>query len=177
MLVPDTGVLITVRQQINFLWYNGINKIFNIVTYTVNATHIIPTLPNLPVTVSTLQICDAPRLHRDKQLEEFLIGEEHCRNFINQDLTFLQPSIIHEATTQEDSIPPESNLTEVPLKTSQEINQPQEEDSNPPHASLAELFYNTTRIANQPAPIQPVEPVIGLTPEEHAEEKRIMTSH
>ena len=119
----------------------------------------------MPVTISTLQIFDEPRLHRDKQLQEFLIGEERCHNFINQDLTFLQPSTLYQATTQEDSIPPESNLTEIPLNTSQEINQPQEEDSNPPHASLAELFYDTTRIANRPAPIQPVEPVIGLTPE------------
>ena len=61
---------------------------------------------------------------------------------------------------------PESNSTEVSFNTSQEINQPQEEDHNPPHASLAELFYDTTRIANRPAPIKPVEPVIGLTPEE-----------
>ena len=163
MLAPDTKVLITVRPQINFLRHNGIKEIFNVVTYTANAIHIIPTFPHLPVTISTLQISDAPRLHRDKQLEVFLIGEEHCHNFIDQDLTFLQPSTIEEATTQEDSIPPESNPTEVPLNTSQEINQPQEEDSNPPHASLAELFYNMTRIANRPAPIQPV---IGLIPEE-----------
>ena len=67
---------------------------------------------------------------------------------------------------QEDSIPSEPNSIEVPSNTSQETNQPQEEDSNPPQASLAELFYDSTRIANRPAPIQPVEPVIGLTPEE-----------
>ena len=95
MLAPDTEVLITVRPQISFLLHNCINKIFNVVTYTANATHIIPTFPNLPVTISTLQISDAPRLHGDKQLEEFLIGEEHCHNFINQDLTFLQPSTIN----------------------------------------------------------------------------------
>ena len=86
--------------------------------------------------------------------------------FINQDLTFLQPSTIYETTIQEDSILPEPNSTEVPSNTSQETNQPQEEDSNPPQASLAELFYKSTRIANRPAPIQPEEPVIGLTPEE-----------
>ena len=135
-------------------------------TYTANATHITPTFPNLAVNFSTLQISYAPRFHRDKQLEEVLIGEEHCCNFTNQDLTFLQLSTICEATTQEDSIPPESNPTEVSLNTSQEINQPQEEDSNPPHPSLAELFYDSTRIANRPTPIQPVEPVIGLTSEE-----------
>ena len=107
MLVPDTEVLITVRLQINFLQHNCINKIFNVVTFTANATHIIPIFPNLPVTVNTLHISDAPRLHRDQQLEEFLIGEECCHNFINQDLTFLQLSIVYKATTQEDSILPE----------------------------------------------------------------------
>ena len=75
-------------------------------TFTANATHIIPTFTNLPVTVNTLHISDAPRLHRDKHLEEFLIGEIHCCNFINQDLTFLQPSTICKATTQEDSVLP-----------------------------------------------------------------------
>ena len=154
---PDTDILITVRPQINFQQYNSINKNFNVGTYTANATHIIPTFPNLPVNISTLQISDAPRLHKDKQLEECLTGEECCHIFINQDLTFLQPSTIYEATTQEDSILSESNPTEVSLNTSQEINKPQEEDSNPPHPSLAELFYDSTRIANRPTPIQQVE--------------------
>ena len=66
-LVPDTEVLITVRPQITFLQYNCINEIFSIVTYAANATHIISTFPNLPVTISTLQISDAPILHGDKQ--------------------------------------------------------------------------------------------------------------
>ena len=135
-------------------------------TFTANTTHIIPTFTNLPVTVNTLQISDAPRLHRDKKFKEFLIGEICCCNFINQDLTFLQPSTIYETTTQEDSILSEPNPTEVPLNTSQETNQPQEEDSNLSQASPAELFYDRTRITNRPAPIQPVKPVVGLTPEE-----------
>ena len=163
---PDTEVLITVRPQITFLQHDCINEISNIVTFTANATHIIPTFTNLPVTVNTLHISDAPRLHRDKQLEEFLIGEICCRNFINQDLTFSQPSTIYEVTTQEDSILPESNPTEVPLNTSQEIIQPQEEDGNPSQASPAEVFYDSMRITNRPTPIQPVEQVVGLTPEE-----------
>ena len=133
--VPDTKVLITIRPQINFLWHNCINEIFNIVTFTANATHIIPTFTNLPVTVNTLQISDSPRLHRDKQLEEFLIGEIHCHNFINQDLTFLQPSTIYKTKTKEDTLLPEVNPTEVPLNASQETNQPQEEDSNLSQAS------------------------------------------
>ena len=65
-LVPDTEVLITVRPQNNFLWHNCIYEFFNVVTFTANTTDIIPTFPNLPVTVNTLHTCDAPRLHRDK---------------------------------------------------------------------------------------------------------------
>ena len=74
----------------------------------------------------------------------------------------MQPSTVYEATTQEDTTPQESNQTDVPLNTSQQFNQPQEEDNNPPHPSLAELFYDSTRSTS----IQPMEPVIGLTPEE-----------
>ena len=135
-------------------------------TYVANNTHIIPTFANLPVTISTLQISDSPILHRNKQLEEFLIGEECYHNFINQDLPFLQPLTVYKTTTLEDSIPPESNSTDLSLNTVQEINQPQEEGNNPPHSSLAELFHDSTRISNRPAPIQPVELVIGLTAEE-----------
>ena len=112
--MPDTEVLITVRSEISFLWHNYINDIFNIVTFTANTTHIIPIFTNLPITVNTLHISEAPRLYRDKQLEEFLKGEIHCHDFINQDLTFLQPSTIYETTIQEDSILPEPNPTEVP---------------------------------------------------------------
>ena len=54
ILAPGTEVFITVRPQINFLQHNCINQIFNVVTYTANATHITLTFLNLPVTVSTL---------------------------------------------------------------------------------------------------------------------------
>ena len=152
-LAPDTEVLIAVRPQINFLQHNCITEICNVVIFTANATHILPIFPNLPVTVNTLHISDAPRLHRDKQLEEFLIGEEHCHSFINQDLTFLQPSTVYEAPTQQNSILPGSNPTELPLNTSQQIDRPQEEDINPSQAYLAELFHDRTTITNRPAPI------------------------
>ena len=72
---PDIDVLLTVRPQITFLQQNGFDEIFSVVAYVANATHIIPTFANLPVTISTLQISEAPILHQDKQLEEFLIGE------------------------------------------------------------------------------------------------------
>ena len=167
---PDIDIILTVRPQITFLPQNHFDEIFSVVTYVANATHIIPTFPHLPVTISTLQISEVPILHHNKQLQEFLIGEEHCRNFINQDLTFLQPLTVYETTTLEDSISSESNSTEVSLNTDQEINQPQEESSNSTHSSLEELSNDSTRIANgpapikpvEPAPIQPVEPVIGL---------------
>ena len=81
--VTDIDALLTVRPQITFLQQNHFDEIFSIVTYIANVTHIIPTFPNLPVTISTLQISEAPILHSDKQLEEFLIGEECCHNFIN----------------------------------------------------------------------------------------------
>ena len=128
----------------------------------------------MQVTISTLQISDTPLLYRDKWLEEFLLGEECCHNFINQDLTFLQPSTVYEMTELDDSISLASDSTQVSVITVQENNQPQEEDSNSPHSSLTELSYDSTRIANtsapiqpvEPTPIQPVEPVIGLTTEE-----------
>ena len=138
---------------------------------------MIPTLTYLPVTVNTLHTSDSPRLHTDKQLEEFLIGEIRSCNFINQDLTFLQPPTIYETETKEDSMLPEPNPTEEPLNTSQETKQPQEGDSNPSQASPAELSYDKTRIPNRPAPIQPVEPVVGLTQRSNAGNKRILTSH
>ena len=101
-----------------------------------------PTFTNLPVTVNTLHISDSPRLNRDKQLEEFLIAEIHCRNFFNQDLTFLQPSTIYKTQTKEDRKLPEPNPTEVPLNTSQETNQPQEENSKL-HKLLQQKWFMT----------------------------------
>ena len=77
----------------------------------------------------------------------------------------------------DDNIPTASESTDVSVITIQENNQPQEEDSNSPHPSLIELSYDYTRTDNRPAPVQPVEPapiplvepVIGLTTEEHCQ--------
>ena len=57
---------------------------------------------NLPVYANIPCIYDPPKVQLDKQLEEFLRGEIHCQNFINQDLTFLQPSLIHASQPKED---------------------------------------------------------------------------
>ena len=86
---PDIDAFLTVRPQINFFQQNYLDEICSIMTYVANSTHVVPTLPNLLVTVGTLHISEAPILYWDQQLQEFLIGEECCRNFINQDLTFL----------------------------------------------------------------------------------------
>ena len=51
MFAPNTDLILTAKSQITFLQYNDIDKIFSVVTYVANATHIIPTLSNLPVTV------------------------------------------------------------------------------------------------------------------------------
>ena len=91
---PDIDAFLTVRSQIIFFQQNHFDEICSVVTYVANATHIVLTFPNLPVTVSTLQISETPILYQDQQLQEFLMGEEHCCNFINQDLTFLQPSTV-----------------------------------------------------------------------------------
>ena len=86
---PDIDAFLTVRPQIAFCQQNYFDEICSIVTYVANSTHVVPTLPNLPVTIGTLQISEAPILYWDQWLQEFLIGKECCHNFINQDLTFL----------------------------------------------------------------------------------------
>ena len=111
-------------------------------------------------------IYDLPKIQHDKQLGEFLRGEICCQNFINQDLTFLQPSGIYALQPKEDSISPEKNTIAVPPIATQENNSPQEQDANSLQVLPAEALYDRNRGNNTVAPIQPVEPVVGLTPEE-----------
>ena len=72
-------------------------------------TYISQNIINLPVYVNIPHIHEPPKIQQDKQLEEFLRGEICCQNFINQDLTFLQPSVIHASQPKEDSTLPERN--------------------------------------------------------------------
>ena len=174
---PDIDVFLTVRPQITFFQQNHFDEICSIVTYVAYATHTVSTLPTLPATVSTLHISEAPILYWDQQLQEFLIGEERCHNFINQDLTFLQPSTVYETTEMDDSISMALGLTDISVITVQENNQPQEEDSNSPPSSLTALSYDSTGTYYSPAPVQPVVPapiqpvetVTGLTIEEQCQ--------
>ena len=126
---------------------------------------------NLSVTVSTFHILDAPLLYQDQQLQEFLDSEERCYNFINQDLTFLQPSTVYEMTVSDDSLSTASDSTDALVITVKENNPSQEIDSNSSLTSVTALsddpvniVYTLTLIQPvEPAPIEPVEPVIGLT--------------
>ena len=87
-------------------------------------------------------IHDLSKLQEDKQLEKFLRGEICCQNFINQDLTFLQPSVIHASQPKEDSILPEKNTIAVPPIATHENNLSQEQDVNSPQVSSAEMLYD-----------------------------------
>ena len=74
-------------------------------------------LHNPPVTVITLQAYDTPILCRDQQLQEFLNREEHCRNLINQELSFLQPSIVYQTTDAEDNLSIASDASDESVLT------------------------------------------------------------
>ena len=69
---------------------------------------------------------------------------------------------------KEDSILPETITTEVPSIITQESNSNQELNATCSPASSVEVLYDRNRGNNRTAPIQPVEPVIGLTPEEQS---------
>ena len=107
-------------------------------------------------------------------MQEFLDEEEHCHNFINQDLTFLQPSAIYHTTDTEDNQSIASDSTDTSILTVIENDHSQEVDSTPAFTSataLPEDFvhtdYDHTPIQSVgPSSIQPVEPIIGLAEEE-----------
>ena len=56
--VPVIDAFVTVRPQIIFFQQNYFDEICHTVTYIANAIHPVPSLPNLPVTVSTLHISE-----------------------------------------------------------------------------------------------------------------------
>ena len=172
--MPAIDAFVTVRPQIIFFQQNYFDEICSTVTYVANAIQPVPSLLNLPVTVSTLYISEAPIVYQNQWLQEFLVGlvgEEHCCNFINQDLTFLQPSMVYEMTVSDDSLSTASDSTDASVITVQENNPSQEVDSNSSPTSLTVLSDDPVSLDNSPTPVQPVEPapiqlvepVIGLT--------------
>ena len=83
----------------------------------------------------------------------------------------MQPSAIYETKTRKDTILSEPDPAEASSTTSQETNQPQEKDSNHLPASPAEMLCDRSKHINRPAPIQPVQPVVGMAPEEQCRKK------
>ena len=112
--VPVTEVLRHIRPQSNFLWNSHIDEIPSIVTFAGNITHIVQDFINLPVNTSILYIFDSAKLQQNKPFQQFLRDKIYCQNFINQDLTFLQLSVLHVTQPKEDNILPEEITTEVP---------------------------------------------------------------
>ena len=108
------------------------------------------------------------------QLQEFLDEEECCCNFINQDLSFLEPPTIYHMTDANDDQSIASDSTDTSTHTVIENVQSLEVDSTPAFTSataLPEDFvctdYNHNPIQSvESLPIQLVEPVIRLTEEE-----------
>ena len=126
---PTIDAFLTIRPQIIFFQKYYFDEICSTVAYIANAIHPVPILPCLPVTVNTLHISEAPILYQDQWLREFLVGEEYCHNFFNQDLTFLQPSTVYEMTVLDDSLSTASDSTDASVITVQENNPSQEVDS------------------------------------------------
>ena len=69
------------------------------------------------------------------------------------------------------AILPEAATREVPPITPQENNSHQELNANSSQVSSVEVLYDRNRGNNRTAPIQPVEPVVGLTPEEQCKKE------
>ena len=85
-------------------------------------------------------------------MQEFLDEEECCHNFINQDLTFLQPSTIYQATDADDNQSIASDSTDASILTVIENDQCHEVDSTPAFTSettLPEDLYTLTTITPQ----------------------------
>ena len=107
-------------------------------------------------------------------MQEFLDSEECCHNFINQDLTFLQPSTVYKTTASNNSQSTASDSTDASIITFIEDNPSQKVASTSSFTSVTALsddLVNTdySHIPIQlvePASTQPVEPVSGLTTEE-----------
>ena len=72
-------------------------------------------------------------------MQEFLDREECCHNFINQDLTFLQPSTIYQTIDADDNQSTASDSTDASILTVIENNQPQEVDSTSAFMSVTAL--------------------------------------
>ena len=111
-----------IKQQIYFQLQCYTDEFPSITSFTGDITHISQNIINLPVRINIPHLLESLKVKHDRELEEFLRGEIHCQNFINQDSTFLQPSIIHAPRQKGMKTPPEGNTTEIlPIETTENI--------------------------------------------------------
>ena len=155
---PTTDAFLTVRPQIIFFQQNYFDEIGNTLTSVANVIYPAPSFPNLSVTVSTLHIYNTPLLYQKQQLQEFFDGEECCCNFINQDLRFLQPSMVCQMTASNDSQSTASDSTDASILTVVENNPSQEVDSTSSFTLMIALSNDLVNTDYSHTPIQLVEP-------------------
>ena len=136
-LLPVIETIRTIRQQIYFQQNSHIDEIHIITSFIGDITHIPQIIINLPVHINILHLFKSPKIKQDKELEEFLRGERS-----------------------------EENTTEtLPIETPENI-PIQKQYIDLQQLSVVDVIYDRNCSTNPVAPIQPVEPVIGLTPEE-----------
>ena len=104
-----------------------------------------------------------PVVTSDHTLSELITGEDRCLKFINQDLTFLQPSNIPSTF---------SNVVHNVI-SSVRVSQSQSQVKS----SVVKLPTNTSKDQNSTPPTQTVQPVVGFMPAEirRAEDKPKLT--
>ena len=145
--------------------------------YTCNANLNLHIHHSLPVHIQQVKIFNLPQLHKDRRLQEFLQGEICCQNFINQDLTFLQLCQIypdrqlHPAPDNIENPPPSPSITtqdntvQHNPDTDHKAVQPISDDYLPQPPPL-DFIYEWERSVKAKTAVLPVEPVLGLTPEQ-----------
>ena len=164
--LPVLETIRTTKQQICFQQNSHIDEIPTITSFIGGITYIPQNITNLPVHINIPLLFESSKIKQDKELEEFLRGEIHCQNLISQNLTFLQPPVIHAQWSKENKITSEENTTETsPIETPENIPL-QEQDIDLQQPSAVDVIYDRNHSTNPAASIQPVEPVVGLTPEE-----------
>ena len=138
--VPIVDTYITMQLQIILFQQNSFDELDCVSTYIVDIVYAAQNLHNPPVTVSTLQAYDTPIVYRDQQLQDFLNREQHCHNFINQDLSFLQPSTVYHTTDTENNLSIASDTSDESVLTIIENDQSHEVDSTPTFMSTTALL-------------------------------------
>ena len=100
-----------------------------------------------PPTVQPIPVSNTPVAKSDRALTEFINSKDHCQKFINQDLTFLQPSQIEQPFKFNEHTTSHHNNT---IDKRKQIKLPQK---------IEECSHKTTQV-------QTVEPTLGITPEQ-----------